>query len=105
VIEHAVGRARHRVHADQQRGVASLLEELGVLRPLLLHDEVAARVELVGNQRVEGPALAGAVAVHDDDLRRTARERPPHRRVDLLGVEPRSLGMERLATRDIGPIW
>ena len=72
MVHDAVGAAGARVHADEERGVAALLEELGVLGPLVLHDEFAARVELLGNERVE-VALAGAVAVHDHDLVRAGR--------------------------------
>ena len=46
----------------------------------LLHDVLAVRVEQVRDERVERPAAAGAVAVHDDDLgraRRPSRRGPP----------------------------
>jgi hypothetical protein len=33
------------MHADEERGVAALLEELGVAGPLLLHDPLAVRLE------------------------------------------------------------
>ena len=91
VVEHAVGGAGHRVHADEERRVAALLEEAGVLRPLLLDDVLARGVEVLGDQRVEGVALAGAVAVHDDDLGRPGRLRTADGRVDLPGVELASL--------------
>ena len=96
VVHDAVGRAGHRVHAHEEGRVAALLEELRVLRPLVLDDEIAARIEQVGNQRVERPAAAGAVAVHDDDLGRAAVERAAHRGVDLLGVEAGAVGVERV---------
>ena len=72
VVHQAVGRAGHRVHADEQRGVAAVLEEPVYSVHSLLDDELDARVELLGDQRVERPALAGAVAVHDHDLGRAA---------------------------------
>ncbi len=50
---HAVGGAGHGVHAHEQGGVAALLQEPGVLGPLVLDDELAVGVELVGDQRVE----------------------------------------------------
>ena len=90
-------RAGHRVHADEERGVAALLEELRVTRPLLLDDELAVGVELLGDQRVEREAAAGAVAVHDDDLRRSGRLRAAHGGVDVLRVELATLLEQRLA--------
>jgi len=56
VVQDAVARARPRLHADEERRVASVLEELRVLRPLLLGDELAAGVEVVGKEGVERPA-------------------------------------------------
>ena len=44
--------------AAQRASVAALLEELGVARPLLLHDPLAVGVEELGDERVERPALA-----------------------------------------------
>src|SRR5207247_4868139 len=87
VVEDAVGRARHRVHPDEERRVAAFLEEARVLRPLLLDDVLARGVELLGEQRVERVALAGCVAGPDDDLRRSGRLRTADRRIDLPGVE------------------
>src|SRR5262249_16408685 len=72
--------------------------------PLALDDELAALVELVGDQRVERPALARAVTVHDDDLGRAARERAPDGRVYLLRVQPPALLVERLAPGDLLPV-
>src|SRR6266576_6999196 len=63
--EYAVGCAGLRVHPDEERGIATLLEQLGVLGPVVLHDELAVWIELVRNQGVERPLYAGAVAVHD----------------------------------------
>src|SRR5207237_9408677 len=83
VVEHAPGGARHRVHPDEERGIATLLEELRVLRPLLLDDVFATRIKQVWNERVERPALPGAVTVHDDDLGRTGGPRAAHCRVGL----------------------
>ena len=77
VREDAVRRAGHRVHADEERGVAAGLEEIGVLRPLLLHDVLAVGIEELGEERVEVVRTAGAVAVHDHDL---ASRPPPSRR-------------------------
>ena len=96
--------ARARVHPDEERRVAALLEELRVLRPLVLHDPLAVGVELVRDQRVERPALACAVAVHDDDLRRAGGLRAAHARVDLLGVELAAFLVERLAAGDLLPL-
>src|SRR5204862_6333063 len=45
VRENAVRRSGHGVHADEQRRVAPVLEELGVAGPPALHDELAAGVE------------------------------------------------------------
>ena len=42
--------ARARVHPDEERRVAALLEELRVLGPLVLHDPLAVGVELVGDR-------------------------------------------------------
>ena len=97
VRENAVGGARHRMHADEERRVAARLEEAGVLGPLLLDDVLAARVEQVGDQRVEVVRAAGAVAVHDDDLGRAGRLRAAHGRVDLLGVEDAALVVRLLS--------
>ena len=97
VREDAVGRARHRVHADEERRVAARLEEARVLRPLLLHDVLARGIEELGDERVEVVRAAGAVAVHDDDLGRAGRLRAAHGRVDLLGVEDAALVVELLA--------
>ena len=38
------------VHADEERRVATLLQELRVARPLLLHDPLAVGVELIGDR-------------------------------------------------------
>ena len=46
VAHHAVARAGARVHPDEERGVAALLQELRVLGPLVLDDELAGGVEL-----------------------------------------------------------
>jgi hypothetical protein len=46
VAEDAVSRARARVHAHEQGGVASLLEELCVFGPFVLDDEFTARIQL-----------------------------------------------------------
>src|SRR4029450_2006744 len=97
VIEHALGRARARVHADEKRRVDALLQELRVLRPFVLDDVLAVGVELFRQQRVEGVALAGAVAVHDDDLGAGRGFGTPHRGVDLMRVELAALLVERLA--------
>jgi hypothetical protein len=44
--------------SDEERGVDALLEELGVLGPLVLDDELAVGVELLRDQRVERVAAA-----------------------------------------------
>src|SRR4051812_19587234 len=98
VVEHAFGRPGPRVHADEERGVDALLEELGVLRPLVLHHELAVGVEILGDQRVERVAAAGTVAVHRDDLGRAGGLGAAHGRVDLLGVELAALLEERRVT-------
>jgi len=98
VRENAVGDARHGVHADEQRRVATGLEEGRVLRPLLLHDVLAVGVEEVGNERVEAIVAARAVVVHDDDLGRAGRLRAPHGGIDLLGVEDATLLVELRVT-------
>ena len=56
-------------------------------RPARLDDVLAGRVEQVGDERVEAPRLACAVAVHDDDLVGAGRLRAAHGGVDLLRVE------------------
>ena len=104
VREHAVGRPGHRVHADEERRVAALLEELRVLGPRVLHDELAVRVEQVGQERVERVVAARAVAVHDDDLRRARRLRAADRRVDLLGVERARFTEQRVVAAGLSPL-
>ncbi len=76
-----------RVHADEQRGVAALLEQLCVFRPVVLDDVLAGRVELVRDQGIEGPLAARAVTVHDHDLGRAGGLRASNGGVDLLGVQ------------------
>jgi hypothetical protein len=100
----AVARARHRVHADEERRVAAVLERTGVLRPLALDDELAAVVEQVGPQRVERLVAAGAVAVHHHDLGRTAGPRAADGGVDLLGVEGAAFLVQRIARPDPAPV-
>src|SRR5205085_2966382 len=51
VVHDALGRSGARVHADEERRVTALLEEARVLRPLLLDDELAGRVELFRDER------------------------------------------------------
>src|SRR4029079_16259580 len=88
VVEDAVGCAGHGVHADKKCGVAAGLEERRVARPLLLDDVLAVWIEILGDERVPAVALACSVAVHDDDLGRSACLRATDGGVDLLGVEP-----------------
>src|SRR5436190_16221230 len=95
VVHHAVRGPRPRVHADEQRRVDAPLQELGVLGPFVLDDELAVRVEVLGDQRVERVAVAGAVAVHHHDLGSAPGLGAPHGGVDLLGVEPAALLIER----------
>ena len=49
VVHHPAPRAGHRMHADEERRVDSALEELRVLGPLVLDDEVAGLVEQLGD--------------------------------------------------------
>ena len=104
VREHAVARACHRVHADEERSVDALLEVLDVLRPLVLDDVLAVGVELLGDQRVERPPLAGAVTVHHDDLRRPGSLRAAHGRVDLARVEAAPFLVHRVAACHLLPL-
>jgi len=50
VVHAAAPCTGHRVHPDQERGIAALLEEARVLRPVLLHDVLAVGVEEVGDE-------------------------------------------------------
>src|SRR5919106_2142572 len=104
VTHDAARRARVRVHGDEERRVAALLQHLRVLGPLVLDDPLAVRVEQLGHEGVERPALARPVAVHDHDLVGARRLRAAHRRVDLLGVELARLLVERLAAVDLLPL-
>src|SRR6185437_7905418 len=74
-----------------------------VLGPLLLDDVLAGGVEQLVDERVEVPALARAVAVHDDDLGRPGGARAAHRGVDLLRVELAALLVHRVAARHLLP--
>src|SRR5438874_8902573 len=85
------------MHADEERRVAAGLEVSRIAGPLVLHDELAVRIELLRNQRVPAESVARAVAVHDDDLGRAARLRSTDGGVDLLGVELSALFEHRLA--------
>ena len=80
------------------------LEELRVLRPLVLDDELAVRVEVLGDEGVERPALPRAVAVHDDDLGRAGGLRAAHGSVDLLRVELAPFLVQRLAAGGLLPL-
>src|SRR5262249_10807652 len=104
VREDALGRTRHRVHADEEAGVTAGLEEARVLRPFLLNDELAGGIEKAREQRVEAVRTSGPVVVHDDDLGRAGSLRAAHRRVDLLGVEGAPLVVELLAGGDLLPL-
>src|SRR4051794_19147610 len=97
VVEDTVGDARPRVHPDEERRVATLLQKAGVFGPLVLNHPFAAGVEGLGQERVEGPALARTVAIHHHDIARPGREGPAHRGVDLLRVKTPRLLEERLA--------
>src|SRR6186713_2240808 len=57
VVHDAVSRARASVHADEERGIAASLQELRVLRPLVLGDELAVGIEILGDEGVERPPL------------------------------------------------
>src|SRR5438445_190617 len=96
VREDAVWSASLRVHADEQRCVAALLQEVDVLRPVILDDVFAPAIELVRNEGVEVPLPSGPVAVHHDDLGRSARARASYRCVDLLRVERTTLVVRAL---------
>ena len=65
MVHAAVRFPRPSVHADEERGVATGLEEHVLVTGM--YDPVAAARQL-GHERVEGELLAGAVAIHDDDL-------------------------------------
>ena len=84
------------MHADEQRCVAALLQEVDVLRPVILDDVFAPAIELVRNEGVEVPLPSGPVAVHHDDLGRSARARASYRCVDLLRVERTTLVVRAL---------
>ena len=73
MVHDAVSGTRPSVHADEERGIAAGLEELRVLRPLVLDDELAVGIEVLGHEGVERPPLPRAMAVHDDDLGRAER--------------------------------
>src|SRR5918996_463748 len=104
VAHDAARRPRLGVHGDEERRVAALLQHLGVLRPLVLHDPLAVVVEELRDERVERPALARPVAVHDDDLAGARRLRASYCGVDLLGVELARLLVERLAAVHLLPL-
>src|SRR5918996_2415755 len=104
VAHDAARRSRLGVHGDEERRVAALLQHLGVLRPLVLHDPLAVGVEELRDERVERPALARPVAVHDDDLVGARRLRASYCGVDLLGVELARLLVERLAAVHLLPL-
>jgi hypothetical protein len=91
------------MHPDQDRRVAAGRERTRVLRPLVLHDPLAARVEVLGQQRVERQVAARAVAVHHDHLDGAGVERAPHRRVDLLRVEAAPLLVQRAVMAHLRP--
>jgi hypothetical protein len=103
VREHAAGGAGAGVLADEQRCVTALLEQGRVLGPACLHDELAAGIEGVRDQRIERAVPARAVAVHHDHLARTRRERATDGRVDLLGVEAAALLVAGLVRADLVP--
>ena len=50
MAHHAVRRAGLGVHADEERSVASLLEQLGVLRPVVLDHVLTSSIELVRDE-------------------------------------------------------
>ena len=101
MAHHAVRRSGLGVHADEERSVASLLEQLGVLRPVVLNHVLTSSIELVRDERVEGPLPACAVAVHDDDLGRACRTGTTHRRIDLLGVQLTPFVIRALLLRSV----
>src|ERR1700730_3598411 len=104
VVENAIPDSRPGVHPDEERSVTALFQKAGVLGPVLLDDELAARIEELGDQRVEVPASPGSMAVHDHHLGGAPREGATHGGVDLLGVEPAALFVKRLASADLLPL-
>ena len=104
VGQDSVRRARHRVHANEERGVAAGFEKRRVLGPLLLDDVLAGGIEKLGEERVEVVRTAGAMAVHDDDLGRARGLGAAHGCVDLLGVEDATFVVELLAAGGLLPL-
>src|SRR5207248_404390 len=104
VVHHALPRPGARMHADEERCIAALRQEPGVVRPFLLHDILAGRVEQIGHQGVEVPWPARAVAIHDHDLGRTGGAGAPHRRIDLLGVEAAAFLVHLMPTGHLLPL-
>jgi hypothetical protein len=104
MAEDSIGRPGACVHRDEQRGVASLLENAGVLRPLLLNDELATGIELLRKKRVERPPLARAVTVHDHDLIRSGCDRAADGGVDLLRVQLSTFLVEGFAGGHLLPL-
>jgi len=101
VGQYAVSGPGHGVHSDQQSRVDTALQIFDVLRPLVLDDVFAVRIEFLRHQRVERPPLTGAVTVHHYDLGRAAGLRPPDGGVDLTGVEPAPFLVHRVAAGDL----
>jgi hypothetical protein len=104
VIQSVAARARSRVHPDEECGVTAFFEKRRVLRPLVLHDELARRIEVLRDERVEGPSLPGAMAVHDDDLGGRRIIKKKNRGVDLLRVELAHFIVQRLAAGRLFPL-
>ena len=65
--------------------------------------ELLSQAQVLGDERVEVPVLAGAVAVDDDDLGGARGLGPAHGGVDLLGVEPAALLVHRRPAVDLVP--
>src|SRR5579884_408639 len=58
---------------------------------------------MIRDQALEAPGAARAVPIHDDDLGGSGTLAATHRRVDLSGIEPPPLFIERRAAVDLLP--
>ena len=103
VAEDAIGRARARVHADEQRRVAALLEQFGVTRPRVMRHPFTVRIEQFGNEGIEIPPAARAVTIDHHDLLGAGGLGAAHRRVDFLGVKSPAFVIERRTAGDLFP--
>src|SRR5262249_20131629 len=83
VAHDTVGRAGHRVRANEQCGIASLSQRLDIAAPGVAKHIAGTGLKPLGNQTLEAVGAAGTVTVDDDDLVGSGSPRPAHRRVDL----------------------